>query len=91
MHCLLFLEFIGTTELLVVLLVALVVFGPRKLPELGRSLGRALGQLQAASEDFKGTWEVESRVDVGVRSRPARPLTPEALPEGLAAERLSQE
>ena len=69
MHCLLFLEFIGTTELLVVLLVALVVFGPRKLPELGRSLGRALNQLQAASDDFKRTWEVESRVDAGARVR----------------------
>jgi sec-independent protein translocase protein TatA len=69
MHCLLLLEFIGTTELLVVLLVALVVFGPRKLPELGRSLGRALNQLQAASDDFKRTWETESRVDAGARAR----------------------
>jgi TatA/E family protein of Tat protein translocase len=61
MRVLLFLEFIGTTELLVVLLVALVVFGPRKLPELGRTLGRTLKQLQAASDDFKWTWETESR------------------------------
>jgi sec-independent protein translocase protein TatA len=91
MYCLLFLEFIGTTELLVVLLVALVVFGPRKLPELGRSLGRALSQLQAASEDFKRTWEVESRVDAGARPKPPRPRAAEALQEGLAAEALSQE
>jgi len=55
------LEFIGTTELLVVAFVALLVFGPRKLPELGRSLGRALHQLQAASDDFKRTWEAEAR------------------------------
>lgn len=91
MHCLLFLEFIGTTELLVVLLFALLVFGPRKLPELGHALGRALGQLQAASDDFKRTWEAESRVDAGVRSKSSRPRTPEALQEGPAAERLSQE
>lgn len=91
MHCLLFLEFIGTTELLVVLLVALVVFGPRKLPELGRSLGRALSQLQAASDDFKRTWETESRVDAGASSKSSRPRAAEALPESLAAERLSQE
>lgn len=91
MHCLLFLEFIGTTELLVVLLVALVVFGPRKLPELGRSVGRALGQLQAASDDFKRTWEAESRVDASAGSKTSRTRTPEALQEGLAAERLSQE
>ena len=67
MHCLLFLEFIGTTELLVVLLVALLVFGPRKLPELGRSLGRALNQVRAASDDFKRTWEEESSRETEAR------------------------
>ena len=91
MHCLLFLEFIGTTELLVVLLVAVVVFGPRKLPELGRSLGRALHQLQAASDDFKRTWEVESGELPGARPKLKRPRAPEAPREGLAAERLTQE
>jgi TatA/E family protein of Tat protein translocase len=82
MHCLLFLEFIGTTELLVVLLVALVVFGPRKLPELGRSLGRALNQLQAASDDFKRTWEAESGDAAGARMR----LPPTETSEGPALE-----
>jgi len=91
MRCLLFLEFIGTTELLVVLLVALVVFGPRKLPELGSSLGRALRQLQAASDDFKRTWEVESGELSGARPKLKRTRAPEALQEDLAAERLSQE
>lgn len=72
MHCLLFLEFIGTTELFVVLLVALLVFGPRKLPELGRSLGRALNQARAVSDDFKRTWEAESLS--GTEAREARAL-----------------
>jgi TatA/E family protein of Tat protein translocase len=58
--CFGFFEFIGTTELLVVLFVALLVFGPRKLPELGRSLGRALTQVRDASDDFKRTWEAEA-------------------------------
>jgi sec-independent protein translocase protein TatA len=83
MHCLLFLESIGTTELLVVLLVALVVFGPRKLPELGRSLGRALRQLQSASDDFKRTWETESRAEAGARPRPS--TTADAAARGRAA------
>lgn len=91
MRYLLFFEFIGTTELLAVLLVALVVFGPRKLPELGRSLGRALRQLQAASDDFKRTWETESQERPAARSRLPRPRAAEALEEGLAAEGLSQE
>ena len=63
MHSLLFFEFIGTSELLVVLVVALIIFGPRKLPELGRSLGQAMHQLRGASEDFKRTWETEARLE----------------------------
>ncbi len=59
---LLFFEFLGTTELLVILLVALVVFGPRKLPELGRSLGRSISEFKRASDDLKRTWE--SEVDI---------------------------
>lgn len=91
MRFLLFLEFIGTTELLVVLLVALLVFGPRKLPELGRSLGRTLNQLRAASEDFKRTWETETRDDAGAKAKLSPQRTAEALQEGLAREGLSQE
>ena len=64
-------EFIGTSELLMVLFVALLVFGPRKLPELGRSLGQALNQLRAASDDFKQTWEVEALQEGGARDRRA--------------------
>lgn len=64
-----FLEFIGTIELLVVLFVALLVFGPRKLPELGRSLGQALNQVRAASDDFKRTWEVEALQEGGAAGR----------------------
>lgn len=56
---LLFLESVGTTELLVVLLVALVVFGPRRLPELARTLGGKLTELKRATNDFKSTWERE--------------------------------
>lgn len=89
MHCLLFLEFIGTTELLVVLLVALVVFGPRKLPELGRTLGRALRQLQSASDDFKRTWETEARTEADARPRLSPTHTAEEC-DGLAADGVSQ-
>lgn len=60
---LLFLEFLGTTEMLVIALVALIVFGPRKLPELGRSLGKSIGEFKRASEDFKRTWEREVEVE----------------------------
>lgn len=75
-----FLEFIGTTELLVVLFVALLVLGPRKLPELGRSLGRALQQARAASDDFKRTWEAEALTG-DVESVPPRAPLPAAPAE----------
>jgi len=56
---LLFLESLGTTELLVILVVALVLFGPRRLPELTQRFGKSLGEFKRASDDFKRTWERE--------------------------------
>ena len=55
----LFLESLGTTELLVILVVALVLFGPRKLPEMTRKFGKSLNEFKRASDDFKRTWERE--------------------------------
>lgn len=46
---------IGMTELLVIMAVALVVFGPKRLPELARSMGRALGEFRQASTDLRQT------------------------------------
>ena len=60
---LLFLEFLGTSELLLIAVVALIVFGPRKLPEIGRTLGRSLAEFRRASEDFKRTWEREVELE----------------------------
>lgn len=50
---------LGTTEIILILVIALIVFGPRKLPELGKSMGQAMAQFRRASEDFKRTWEQE--------------------------------
>ena len=63
MHTLLILETIGTTELLLILVVALILFGPRKLPELARQLGRGMNEFKRASDDFKRTWEREVEVE----------------------------
>ena len=52
-------ETLGTSELLLILVVALIVFGPRKLPQLSRQLGKSLADFRRASEDFKQTWEKE--------------------------------
>jgi TatA/E family protein of Tat protein translocase len=66
---LLFLESVGTTELLVILIAALVLFGPRKLPELSRSLGKGLSEFKRASDEFKRTWEREVNLDSFERER----------------------
>lgn len=50
-------------EILVILVVALIIFGPRKLPELGKTLGESLNQFKKASEDFKKTWESEVELE----------------------------
>ena len=53
------LEGLGSTELLLILVVALIFFGPRKLPQLARSMGKGLAEFRKASDDFKRTWERE--------------------------------
>src|SRR5215467_402591 len=50
---------LGWTEMFFIVAFALVIFGPRKLPEMARTLGRAVAQLRRASEEFKKTWEAE--------------------------------
>lgn len=54
---------IGIPELLIILTIALIVFGPRKLPELGRSLGRSLNEFKRASNELRNTLDEEIRLD----------------------------
>jgi Tat protein translocase TatB subunit len=56
---LLILDSLGSTELLFILVIALIFFGPRKLPKISRSLGKSIADFRRASEDFKRTWERE--------------------------------
>jgi Tat protein translocase TatB subunit len=60
---LLILESLGSTELVFILIMALVFFGPRKLPQLSRTLGKNLASFRRASEDFKRTWDREVTLD----------------------------
>lgn len=59
MFYLFILESIGTSELLLIGLVALIIFGPRKLPELARMLGKAMNEFRRTTDDFKETWARE--------------------------------
>lgn len=53
------LESIGTAELILIGLVALIIFGPRKLPEFARMLGKARNEFKRTTDEFKQTWERE--------------------------------
>ena len=95
---------LGMPEILMILVVALIIFGPRKLPELGKTLGQSLAHFRKASEDFKRQWEDE--VDLEKRRLDAPPaetireteqasteqaLTEQALTEPAPIEQASTE
>lgn len=48
-----FIPNLGVTELIIILVIALVIFGPAKLPELGKGLGRGIKEFRSASKDLK--------------------------------------
>jgi sec-independent protein translocase protein TatA len=54
---------LGMPEIIVIFVLALIVFGPRKLPEIGKSLGKGLAEFKKASNDLKRTWEEEVRLE----------------------------
>jgi sec-independent protein translocase protein TatA len=68
---------IGMPELIIILVIALIIFGPRKLPELGRSLGRSINEFKKASNELRSTLEEEIRVEEQKeRTQTAAPATP---------------
>ena len=52
---------LGLPELIVIFVIALVVFGPKKLPELGKALGRGIAEFKKATDEVKSTIETEVR------------------------------
>ncbi len=54
---------IGMPELIIIFVIALIIFGPRKLPELGRSLGKSINEFKRASNELKHTLDEEIRVE----------------------------
>ena len=54
---------IGMPELIIILVIALIIFGPRKLPELGRSLGKSIGEFKKASNELRNTLDEEIRAE----------------------------
>ncbi len=57
---LLILESIGTSELILIGIIALIVFGPRKLPQMAKTIGKTMADFRRTTNDFKSTWEREA-------------------------------
>ena len=72
---------IGMTELIVILAIALVVLGPKKLPEIARSLGRGLAEFRRASSEMRREF-----LDVTDESRPLSPAAPAPPAESAGAQ-----
>jgi TatA/E family protein of Tat protein translocase len=75
-------------ELIIILTIALIIFGPRKLPELGRSLGKSLGEFKRASNELRNTLDEEIRIEeqrsaerAAEPPRPAQPAEPAPAPQ----------
>ena len=54
---------LGMQEIIIIFVLALIIFGPRKLPELGKTIGKGLAEFKKASNELKQTWEEEVRLD----------------------------
>ena len=72
------LESIGTQELILIAIAALVLFGPRKLPEIGRTLGKYLADFRRVSDEFKNTWQTEVELEEATQRR--RKTVPDDAP-----------
>lgn len=67
---------IGMPELIIIFVIALIIFGPRKLPELGRSLGKSLAEFKKASNELRSTLEEEIRLEEQKETVEAKSQTP---------------
>ncbi len=74
---------LGMPELLFILVLALLIFGPRKLPDIGRTMGKAMGEFRRATRDLKRTLDTE--ISAEEASRPANPAKVTPAPAVPAA------
>ena len=54
---------LGIQEMIIILVIALIVFGPKKMPEIGKSLGKGIAEFKKASSDLARTWEEEAAAE----------------------------
>jgi sec-independent protein translocase protein TatA len=67
---------LGVPELIVIFVIALIFFGPKKLPELGRSLGKSINEFKKASNELRSTLDEEIRIDDQRQKQASTPPAP---------------
>jgi TatA/E family protein of Tat protein translocase len=85
----LILETLSSTELLFILVIALIFFGPRKLPQLARSMGKGLAEFRKASDDFKRTWEREVAIEAAKLDFEDTSMLPNDQPQAYLEENVT--
>lgn len=65
---------LGMPEILLILAIALIVIGPKKLPDLAKTLGRAMGEFKRSAQDFKRSIDIETTVNESATPPPAKDL-----------------
>jgi sec-independent protein translocase protein TatA len=86
---------IGMPELIIIFVIALIVFGPRKLPELGRSLGKSIAEFKKASNELRSTLEEEIHLEeqrsaLEASKAAATPVAPPAAQAAAAVPRVEE-
>jgi sec-independent protein translocase protein TatB len=61
-------ESIGTSELLLIGVIALIFLGPRKLPEIARKIGKIMAEFRSTTQEFKSTWEREVNLEAEAKA-----------------------
>ena len=84
---------LGFPELLVIFVIALIVFGPRKLPELGKSLGKSIAEFKRASNELRNTLDEEVRAEERKTPAPAlaSPADPATIHSPAAPETIARD
>jgi Tat protein translocase TatB subunit len=77
------LESIGTSELILIGIIALIFLGPRKLPQIARTIGKTMAEFRNTTHEFKSTWEREVNFEEetnALRSGDLPPTSPTTIP-----------
>ncbi len=82
-------ESIGTPELVIIGIIALIFLGPRRIPEMARKAGKLMAEFRSTTQEFKSTWEREVNMEEGANAFDLDVLEKEAAEEGEKLKQIS--